>query len=96
MTRNLLPLLGVLALAICGAVRAECGCGATIGAAGPTSIAGAAAPGAVLSGPGRHLVCDGELEPAGRDNDHHQLHGQRPHPVDDPESQGMSFMLTGV
>ena len=66
-----------------------------IGSAGPASIAGAADPDAVFSGPGRHPVCDGELEPAGRDHDHHQLHGRRSHPVDDPESHGNEFHAHG-
>ena len=52
-------------------------------------------PAHVLTGSRRHLVCDGELEPAVRPADHHHLHAQRQHPVNHPESHGNELHAHG-
>jgi hypothetical protein len=90
MTRNPLLLLGALALACLGPSVPIAAAAPPLGPPDPLPsqaqlLQTQQGPDAVFSGTGRHLVCDGELEPAGRDHDHHQLHGQRSHPVDDPE-----------
>jgi len=70
MARNLLPLLGALTLASCGPSAPNAAAVAPLGPPVQLPSQPQQPQGTVFSGPGRHLFCDGELEPAVR-TDHH-------------------------